>query len=307
MARILVQKVIGNTLQNVIICDNFDFAGLGAPANANTLVQLVNTTAPGVFTVLGYYAWSGLAWTLIDNSPIVAPLYPSAVTLAQTAVPSMLPPSGTVATNGVVTLGTALAAIYPSAWVYLPIGAVVGGLAGLYFCQFSSTTVGQVFTNFSNVLTNFIPAIPTGALVAAIGSNAGYTTVVAVDAPLACVDVPGLLMGVNGRVRVTRRDSVLNNVNAKTGKFTFGGAAFGGAIPLASVAGSEAIREIQNRGIAASQFSMANATATSETSGVPTYTTINTAVDTLMACTANLSTATDYMVLEALAVEVLPA
>jgi hypothetical protein len=118
--------------------------------------------------------------------------------------------------------------------------------------------------------------------------------------------VPGLLMGLNGRIRVTTRVSVLNNANVKTEKFTFGGSAFGGAVPLASVAGAEVVREISNRGNAASQFSLANAALTSETSGTPTYTTVNSAVDALLAITGNLATATDYFVLESLAVEVLP-
>ena len=129
---------------------------------------------------------------------------------------------------------------------------------------------------------------------------------VATDSPLACIDVPGLLMGVNGRLRVTRRESTLNNANVKTSKFTFGGSAVFGSLPLASVAGYEVVREISNRGIAASQFSLANAALTSDVAGTPTFTTVNTAVDQLLALTANIATATDYVVLEAVAVEVLP-
>ena len=307
MARTLVNKFIGGQLMPLIVCDDFDFAGLGNPSNLSTIVQQIRTSAPGVFTTLGYYYWNNGVWTLMDPSTIVGPQYPSAVSLAQTAVPSILVPSGTVATNGVITLGTALPAVFPAAWVYLPAGAVVGGVAGLYYCAFSSTTVGQVYTNFNAGTAYFIPAIPAGALANAVGSNSAYTTVVAADAPLACIDVPGLLMGLNGRVRVTRRDSVLNNANVKTGKMTFGGVAFGGAVPLASVAGAEIIRELQNRGTAASQFSVANIALTSETSGTPTYTAINTALDALMVLTANLATATDYFILEAFAVEVLPA
>jgi hypothetical protein len=306
MARTLTTKFIGGNLVPVILCDDFDFAGLGNPSNLNTIVEVIHTTAPGVFSVVGYYYWNAGVWTLMDPSSVVGPQYPSAVTLAQSAVPAILVPSGTVATNGVITLGTALPTTYAAAWIYLPAGAVVGGAAGLYYCVFSSATVGQVYTNYSAALTQLIPAIPTGALVPAVGSNSAYTTVVAIDSPLACIDVPGLLMGLNGRIRVTTRVSVLNNANVKTEKFTFGGSSFGGFVPLASVAGAEVVREISNRGNAASQFSLANAALTSETSGTPTYTTVNTAVDALLAITGNLATATDYFVLESLAVEVLP-
>ena len=306
MARILTTKFIGGQVVPVIQCDDFDFAGLGNPSNLSTLVQVIHTTAPGIFSTLGWYYWNAGVWTLMDSSTLVGPQYASAVSLAQTAIPSILVPNGTVAANGAITLGTALPAIYAAAWIYLPAGAIVGGAAGLYYATFSSTTVGQVYTNYVNpASTQLISAIPSGTPVAAVGSGSAYTTVVATDTPLATVDVPGLLMGANGRIRVTRRESTINNANVKTSKFTFGGAAFGGALPLASIAGYEVIREISNRG-AASQFSLANAALTSEVSGTPTYTTVNTAVDQLLQLTANVATATDYVVLEALAVEVLP-
>jgi len=304
--RTLTTKFIGGNLVPVILCDDFDFAGLGNPSNLNTIVEVIHTTAPGVFSVVGYYYWNAGVWTLMDNSAIVGPQYPSAVTLAQVGIPSILAPNGTVATSGVVTLGTALPAIYPAAWLYLPAGAVVGGAAGLYYVVFSSTTVGQVYTNYSAATTQFIPAVPAGTPVAAVGSNSAYATLTTVDSPLACIDVPGLLMGLNGRLRVTRRDSALNNANVKLAKFTFGGTQFGGSVPLTSIAGAEVVREISNRGSAASQYALANAAATSETSGTPGYLTINTAVDALLVLTANLATATDYVVLEAFAVEVLP-
>ena len=234
MARTLVNKEVGGQLLPVIQCDDFDFAGLGNPSNLSTLVQLIHTTAPGVFSTVGWYYWNNGVWTLMDNSALVAPPYPSAVTLAQTAIPSILVPNGTVATNGAITLGTALSAIYAAAWIYLPAGAVVGGAAGLYYATFSSTTVGQVYTNYVNpASTQLIPAISAGTPVAAVGSNSAYTTVVATDTPLATIDVPGLLMGANGRIRVTRRESTINNANGKTSKFSFGGSAFGGSLPLA--------------------------------------------------------------------------
>ena len=78
------------------------------------------------------------------QAPAAGVLAKSTFVVARSAIPVILAPNGTIATNGTVTLGTALPLVYASAWVRFPAGAVVGGLAGLYFVKFSSTTVGQV-------------------------------------------------------------------------------------------------------------------------------------------------------------------
>src|SRR5574337_1133130 len=85
--------------------------------------------------------------------------------LAQSGVPVIVVPNGTVDANGTITLGTALSIVYAGgAWIRLPAGAVVGGSAGLYWCVFSFTTQGQVYTHFADKAAIFIPVVPTGAL-----------------------------------------------------------------------------------------------------------------------------------------------
>lgn len=80
----LTQKFIGGSVKTVLIADDFEFNGLGAPASASTLLELVNTNGTTI-TVLGWYFWSGTAWQLFSTSANGAQ-YPSAITLAQSAV-----------------------------------------------------------------------------------------------------------------------------------------------------------------------------------------------------------------------------
>jgi hypothetical protein len=124
--------------------------------------------------------------------------------LAQSGVPVGIPASGTVATNGQITLGAALVRSYSSGiWFYLPAGTIAGGAAGLYWCVMSSNTVGQVYTKFADTSQGFFPYIPTGTLVNAVGSNAAYTQTISVDIILVSIALPGNSLGNNGAIYIT--------------------------------------------------------------------------------------------------------
>lgn len=116
--------------------------------------------------------WEAFGAEFLADQSLGLPL-----SLAQSGVPVVLPSSGTITSGGAITLLTALPATYSGgAWIYLPAGAVVGGSAGLYYCLFSSATVGAVKTNYVAAgSTAFTPYIPDGALVAAVGSGSAYT------------------------------------------------------------------------------------------------------------------------------------
>jgi hypothetical protein len=128
--------------------------------------------------------------------------------LAQSGVPVGLAPNGTVATNGQITLGTALPRVYSNGiWLYLPAGAVSGGVAGLYWCTMSSTTVGQVYTKFADTSQGFVPYIPAGTLVNAIGSNAAYTQTTNASIVLCKITIPASSLGTNGQLRINNEFS----------------------------------------------------------------------------------------------------
>lgn len=234
----------------------------------------------------------------------------SPIILAQDAIPVILAPNGTVATNGTITLGTALPTIYANAWVRLPAGAVVGGLAGLYFATFSSATVGVITTTFVDAATAFTPYIPASTTVA-VGSNAAYTQTTAADITLCNVTVPGGLMGANGGLRHSEYFSQPNNANTKTPKLFLGATSIL-SVPLTASASIRASNTIRNRGTQSSQMygnigtTLAYVDGTS-TSGAVVQSAINTAIDQALTFTGQLAVATDYIVLEGFTVEVLPA
>lgn len=122
--------------------------------------------------------------------------------LARSGTALIFPPSGTVLTDGTITLGATLPQIYSrGAWVRLPAGAITsvgGGAAGLYWCVFSSTTVGQFKNNYASPASLDALAHPASVGTNATGSNVAYTQDTASDITMATVPVAGGSLGVNG-------------------------------------------------------------------------------------------------------------
>lgn len=232
--------------------------------------------------------------------------------IANFGIPVIVAPNGTIATNGVVTVGTALPTTYSGgAWVRFPAGAVVAGSAGLYYTVFSSTTVGQVYTNFSDASTAFTPSIPT-SLVAATGSNAGYTQGVGSDFNLANITVAGGLMGANGMLRPSYYIQTNNSAGNKISKCAFSTIAMCTITTTTSI-GTRIQPYLLNAGSMALQKSplatsgTAGIGLTSGTASAMTYSTIDTSTAQQLVLTGQIATATDYIILESLTIEVLKA
>ena len=227
--------------------------------------------------------------------------------LAQSAVPVCLAPNGTIATNGTVTLGTALPTTYSGGiWLRFPANAVSGdSTGGLYWTIMSSTTVGVVYAGEVDTATEFVPYIGSTAGGAVTGSNSAYTQTTAADVTLVNVTVPGGAMGANGATRLSVLRFVFpNNANAKTLAAKFGSSYFGINNTTTTSSGQGYIASIRNRGVLTRQVAAA-ANADTGTNAA-TYTSVNTANDQPMTISCLLATATDYIVLEGFTVEVLP-
>lgn len=227
--------------------------------------------------------------------------------LAQSAIPVCLAPNGTVATDGIVTLGTALPTTFSGGiWLRFPANAIVGGAAGMYWAVMSSTTQGQVYTNFADTATEFIPFIPGGPLVAAVGSNAAYTQTTAADITLVNVTLPaGALNNIGellGRIGYT----VNNSAGSKAGRFFFGAQLVGaGVLTMTTVTGGLNSFSLWNAGQTNSQISRGQLNL-STNSGVARHA-VNTANSVVLALTANLVTAaTDFMMIDSFVFTVNP-
>lgn len=227
----------------------------------------------------------------------------SAQKIGATAIPFIIVPTGSMANNGAITLGTALAAIYPSSYVFLPAAAIsAGSAAGWYYCAFSSTTVGQVFNNTYTSGMPAIPASPTAFATTGPGAYTGVTT----QQNMVQISVPGNTLGPNGTLRYQANWSALNNADAKTVGVAYGsGALF--STGLASLGFGAIKKSFQNRGVTNSQVSDAGSGGFGSGTGAaaPVYTAVDSTAAQLLSFTGLLATATDYVVLESVLVEVL--
>lgn len=241
--------------------------------------------------------------TLRAVSSSVPPGKQSQYILALGSAPVYMAPNGTVATNGIVTLGTALRTTYSAGiWLRLPANAIVGGSAGMYWAVMSSTTQGQVYTNFNDASAEFIPAVPSGALVAAVGSNAAYTQTTGADVSLVTVPVPGGSLGSKGVLRFNGLTGWNNSAGAKTPKLLFGGTAILSATRTTTT-NDEWLYSLRNT---------STTTQIGTTASVPQSAssianrTINTAINQAYVFSGQLAVATDYIGIEAFDLVLLP-
>lgn len=220
----------------------------------------------------------GTAWQLVGGQ----------VVLFQSSIPMALPPSGTIAANGALTLGTALDNVYPSIYMYFPAGAWTGSTAGMYYVAMSSTTVGQVYTN---QYVSGVPTIPTSPTAVSTGAGA-YTQTTSTYLTVLSYAMPANLMGTIGRfsadIFCTNNSSAgvkavqaalpftTNGYNNTTGT-SLGGTSFA-----------------QNTGVTNRQFVQWN----SNTTIAPIFVSVNTSSQITVSSALWISTATDWLILQ---------
>jgi hypothetical protein len=227
--------------------------------------------------------------------------------LGQGGVPVAVANSGTIATNGAITLGTALPRIYPAIWLYFPASAVVGdATGGLYYCVMSSTTVGVVYAGKQGVANgvgavSFQPTVP-ATLVAVTGSNAGYTGSTT-ETFLVNVAIPAAGMGLNGSIRVTVNETTNNSAGAKTFKTYLGASQIAQSGSYTTSTGGTQQIQVRNAGTQAFNSSqVVGGTAT----GAAVYTAVDTSVVSFIALSGQLATATDNVIVEGYTIELFP-
>jgi hypothetical protein len=224
--------------------------------------------------------------------------------IAAGAIPFIIAPTGSMANNGAITLGTALPTTYANAWINLPANAIqTGSAAGWYFGQMSSASLGTVFNNTYTTGPTTPPANPTPFVSTGPGAYTGVTA--AVTGPQ--ITLPAAAMGPNGILRLFTLWATLNNVDAKTLTVTLGGSTILNA-GLASLASAQVLSVLYNRGNAAANVSMPapNSAGLGTASAALLYSAINTALAQTLAITGQLGVATDYLVMEAFLAEVIP-
>lgn len=213
--------------------------------------------------------------------------------LYKTSIPFVLGSSGSMGNNGALTLTTALWAILPQAWVYLPAGAiVVGSAAGWYYAVFSSTTVAQVFNNTYTLGSAQPPASPTAFVTTGPGAYTQVTTLTQAVAH----SLPANTLTANGIIRIeggtrTNNDASVKTLTTRLNTTSLSSSALtssGGSAFLAVIKGANAT----NRQI--SRLLSGNGSAASGNPGV-TAVVMTNAVTLNLALT--LADAADYIVI----------
>lgn len=226
--------------------------------------------------------------------------------LEKGTIPIIVPPDGTIDALGAITLGTALQFTYPKAWIFLPASAVVSGLAGLYYVEFTSTTVGTVYTNYVNAATTtFTARAPTTIGSAAVGSAVAFTTVVTTDHTIANITVPANTLGTSGNLSVRSTFATSTSANAKTIKVNFGNLNISTVAPTTSLS-FELDKVVYNTATNKQVASSAVANYGTGSGGVLVKGTVDTTTDVSVTITAQTHT-TDagaaHIVLEALTLQ----
>lgn len=232
---------------------------------------------------------------------------PGVKIIALSGIPFIIAPTGTMANNGGVTLGTALPTIYGNAYIFLPAGAIAAGVPAAstwYFCQMSSTTVGIVF---NNIYTTGVPTIPSSPTAFVTTGPGAYTGVIA-NAVGPQITVPAGTVGPNGALRTYFINSVNANTNSKTLIYKIGSTNLcATALNTAGQFGTSQWFTIVNS--AAQNVNVApNSSMTGgfgANPAAPPHPAINFGADQTLALSATMAVATDFIVMEAFIVEVL--
>lgn len=222
----------------------------------------------------------------------------------QSAIPFIIAPTGTMANNGAITLGTALPTTYANAYVFLPASAIsAGSAAGWYFCQMSSATLGTVF---NNTYVSGTPSIPVTVPFVTTGPGA-YTGVITLQNAIQ-INILGNSIGPNGTVRYALTMTVPNNANNKQVNAAYSTLAISTTAITTNPAAS-VLRSFSNRGVTNSQVTDGGAglLGPALSGGVPQYGTVDSTQTQVFALQAQTAVATDYIVIEKFLIEVLQA
>lgn len=231
--------------------------------------------------------------------------------LAQSGVPVGLAPNGTIATNGTVTLGTALSVTYSNGiWLRFPANAVVGDTTGgIYWCVMSSTTVGTVYAGKIDTASAFTPYIGSTSGGAVTGSNSAYTQTTSAFVLLANITMPGNAIGNNGSLHVSADFLANSNANSKAPGIYVDGTAIYSAT-LSSWYSVRALGVFRNKGsgtINSTGYQNSLTGLGSQSSQAVGLGAVDTTQDTQLYLYGKLAVATDYIVLDAFSAEVKPS
>ncbi len=288
-----------------------DESGACSPTLTVTLARAGSDTINGAASAVIASAYGSLklesngsnAWTVIDaNNQAIN--RGAICAIGQSHIPFVMVSSGTMGNNGALSGITAVAAIYPAAYVYLPAGAIASGsLAGWYFAVFSSTSAATVYNNAYSSGTPAIPASPTAFVTTGPGA---FTQTTATLITAYSLTIPGNAVGPNGSIRISKMLSFNNSAGAKTARDYYGGTQFASNAPSTDLS-TGLITGFSNCGATNVQAMLGSTSgAGGATTAAPFFGSVDTTQSQTLAVEIELATATDTMTLGNVLVELIP-
>ena len=276
--------------------------GLGLVAGASTWANIPAATAypAGTQWRVTDIGSAGSIW--VTDATRWYPLNGS-VTLLATAIPMILPSSGTIGNNGALSGLTAFPGTYVSCYMYFPANAIAAGVAaGLYYCVMSSTTAGTIYNNTYTSGQPTIPASPTAFSTTGPGA---YTQTTASDVTVLSGTVPANTLGINGELRSTFLSEMVSGASYKVIGHKLGGTSYY-EFYAATNSGWGGFVGLTNRGETGKQAGPAAwYPGTSNGGFSPADYSIDTTTDKTWVATLRLHTvATDWVILRRVTLEI---
>jgi hypothetical protein len=243
--------------------------------------------------------------TVWTNSPITGVSNPAPQLLFVNAIPSGIAPTGSVAANGALSLGTNLDTTYSGGiWLMLPAGAAYAASpAGLYWCVMSGVAAGTIYNNVYTSPGPLTPPVtPTPIVAAGPGAFTGVTTLTT----LVGVTIPGGSMGPNGYVRISGSVACNNSATSKAfGTIYAGGAGIQGSNTTNVGGYVPPLVRVQNRGSTQIQVECGTFYGSNASSTSPIPRAVNTTQDQTLSAYATVGgTGTDWVIWSQFNVEV---
>lgn len=223
---------------------------------------------------------------------------------ADIGIPMILVSSGSIGNNGALTGVSTLPVTYADCYMYFPANAIyTGSAAGLYYTKMSSATAGTIY---KNVYTSGIPTIPANPTAFVTTGPGAYTQTTGSNINLLTVSVPGGYLGNNGTLQIGTMWSNIGNTDNKIMAISFGGTDVQ-KVTQATAANisAEWTTEVMNRGKPTVQVF---GPITQVGHGASTAAMVQGSIDTTTAqnviAYAQLATATDWVVLEGIDINI---
>jgi hypothetical protein len=234
------------------------------------------------------------------------------VPILQFAVPVGIPSSGTVGSNGALTLTTALSTTYgPSgsapvagAYFYFPASAVYSSSpAGFYWTVMTSTTAGTVYNNTISAGLPTPPASPTPI----VGTGAAYTQTTGSLLTPVGISLAGGAMALNGALDGDYTWLSNSSANNKSARWQYGGQYIINPTNSGSNDDVRGVFRMQNRGVANAQvgFAVGNIQGLGTDSGTPSYFSVNSAAAQSITLGLVIFTATDWVIVESASIRLI--